>query len=199
MIKNIVFDLGNVLLSFRPEEFLTKKNYAEDYKQKILSDIFRSKEWLLLDNGDINLNEAIDLIASRSSFKKEEIASVFNLRAELMYPLSLNVDLLPDLSKRGFRLFYLSNFPIDIYEEIKAQYSFFKYFDGGLISAEIKFSKPDTRIFEILTEKYLLKPKETLFIDDLEINVKGAEKTGMKGLVTFGSPDISKDLENSLI
>jgi len=199
MIKNIVFDLGNVLINFRPSEFFDKKNYPENIKATILSDIFYSKEWAMMDNGEINTTEAIDAIALKSSLKREEIAHIFNLRAELMFPLDTNVKLLPELKKRGFRLYFLSNFPMDIFEEIKTGYYFFKYFDGGIISSEAKFSKPDSRIYEILLEKYSLIPEECLFIDDLEINVKAAEAGGMKGLVTFGSLEISKELEKALI
>ena len=90
------------------------------------------------------------------------------------------------------------DFPIDIFEEIKTGYYFFKYFDGGVISSEVKFSKPDRRIYEILIEKYLLIPEECLFIDDIELNVKAAEATGMRGLFTFGSLEISKELETAL-
>jgi glucose-1-phosphatase len=199
MIKNIVFDLGNVLLSFKPSEFFEKKRYPENIKTTILTDIFSSKEWRMLDNGDINTSEAIESIALKSSLKREEIALIFNLRSELMFPLDQNVRLLPDLKKRGFGLYFLSNFPIDIFEEVKTGYYFFKYFDGGIISAEVKYSKPDCRIYEILMERYSLVPGECLFIDDIEINVKAAEKTGMKGLFTSGSLEISQEIEKVLI
>jgi putative hydrolase of the HAD superfamily len=198
MIKNLVFDLGNVLISFRPSEFFNKKNFPETIKSKILPDIFGSREWLMLDNGDINTSEAIDRIAEKSSLKKEEIAHIFNLRTEMMFPLDSNVRLLPELRKQGFRLYFLSNFPIDIFEEIRTGYFFFTYFDGGVISSEVKFSKPDKRIFEILLEKYRLVPSESLFVDDVEINVRSAESLGMKGLVTYGSDDISHELEAAL-
>ena len=194
MIKNIVFDLGNVLISFRPVEFFSKNNYPEYIKTKIISDIFGSKEWSMLDNGDINTSEGIDAISLRSSLNREEIAHIFNLRTEMMFPLDQNVRLLPELKKQGFRLYYLSNFPIDIFEEIKTGYYFFRYFDGGVISSEVKFSKPDNRIYEIMLEKYSLLPEECLFIDDVEVNVRAAEALGMKGLVTFGSDEISKEL-----
>ena len=199
MIKNIVFDLGNVLISFRPSEFLDKKNYPEYIKTAILSDIFESKEWGMLDNGNINTAEAIEAISLKSSLKKEEIAHIFNLRTEVMFPLDQNVRLLPELKKQGFKLYYLSNFPLDIFEEIKTGYYFFKYFNGGVISSEVKFSKPDRRIYEILMEKYSLIPEECLFIDDLEINVKGAETAGMNGLYTFGSQDITNEVEKALM
>jgi epoxide hydrolase-like predicted phosphatase len=198
MIKNIVFDLGNVLISFKPSEYFEKKNYPENIKNRILSDIFASKEWLMLDNGDITTPEAIDSIASRSSLRREEIAHIFNLRAELMYPIDPNVRLLPALKKRGFRLYFLSNFPMDVFKEIRAGYYFFKYFEDGIISAEAKLSKPDSRIYELLLEKYCLIPEESLFIDDLEVNVKAAESVGMKGLVTFGSLEITEKIEASL-
>ncbi len=203
MIKNIIFDLGNVLISFRPSEFFDSKGYPDTIKSKILSDIFRSQEWLKLDNGNISTSEAIDAISLKSSLKTEEIAHIFHLRTEIMFPLDQNVRLLPELKKQGFKLYFLSNFPIDIFEEIKTGYYFFTYFDGGVISSEVKFSKPDRRIYEILIEKYLLTPEESLFIDDIEINVRAAEASGMKGLVTYGSEEISKELaavlKNSLL
>jgi epoxide hydrolase-like predicted phosphatase len=194
MIKNIVFDLGNVLISFKPSVFFDNINYPENIKSTILSDIFASREWHKLDNGDISTSEAIDSIALKSSLKREEIAHIFNLRTEMMYPLDQNVRLLPELKKQGFRLYFLSNFPIDIFEEIKTGYFFFKYFDGGVISSEVKFSKPDRRIYEILLNNYSLIPEESLFVDDIEINVRAAENLGMKGLVTYGSEEISKEL-----
>jgi putative hydrolase of the HAD superfamily len=199
MIKNIVFDLGNVLISFKPSEFFNKKNYPENIKATILSDIFGSKEWLMLDNGEINTQETIDAIALKSTLKKEEIAHIFNLRTEVMFPIDQNVRLLPELQKQGYRLYFLSNFPMDVFEEVRTGYYFFKYFNGGIISAEAKFSKPDSRIYEMILEKYSLIPGECLFVDDIEINVRAAEATGMKGFVTNGSLEISKEIEKALL
>jgi putative hydrolase of the HAD superfamily len=194
MIKSLIFDLGNVLISFKPSEFFSKKNYPENIKTKILSDIFGSNEWLMLDNGDINTRQAIENIALKSSLNRDEIGHIFNLRTEIMFPLDQNVRLLPGLKKQGFKLYYLSNFPIDIFEEIKNGYYFFRYFNGGIISSEVKHSKPAPRIYEILMEKYSLLPEECLYIDDIEANVRTAESLGMNGLVTFGSPEISGDI-----
>ena len=196
MIRNIVFDLGNVLISFRPAEYLEKNNYPPEIRKRILTDIFGSQEWLLLDKGEISLVEAIERIAAKSTLKREEIALIFKLRTDIMFPLGSNVKVLPELKKQGFRLYYLSNFPSDIFSEIKNRNSFFKYFDGGIISSEVKHSKPDITIFKIFFEKYNLKPEESLYIDDIEINVKAARSTGMNGCCTYGSFTISKDLKN---
>jgi putative hydrolase of the HAD superfamily len=198
MIKNILFDLGNVLISFKPAEYFEKNKYPENIKNTILSDIFESNEWLLLDNGEISTSDAIEAISRRSSLNKNEIAHIFNLRTDLMFPLDTNVRLLPDLKKRGFRLYFLSNFPSDIFDEIRSGYYFFKYFDGGLISAVAKSSKPDVGIYKSFMEKYSLIANECLFIDDIEKNVKTAESLGMKGIATNGSLEISKEIEKAL-
>jgi HAD superfamily hydrolase (TIGR01509 family) len=198
MIKNIIFDLGNVLISFKPAEFLEKRNYAEKIQKTILNDIFHSPEWKMLDNGDINTNEAIEAISLKSSLKKEEIRLVFELRKELMYPLDENIKSLPALRERGFKLYYLSNFPKDIFEDVKNSYCFFKYFDGGCISAELKLSKPDVEIYKKLLSKYGLEPEESLFIDDIELNVRAAETIGMKGLCASDSQDFYEKIEFAL-
>ena len=128
MIKNIVFDLGNVLISFRPSKYFEDNNYPDTIISKIIPDIFGSKEWLMLDNGDINTSEAIEAISLKSSLQKAEIAHIFNLRTEMMFPLDQNVRLLPELKKQGYRLYFLSNFPLDIFEEIKTGYYLFQIF-----------------------------------------------------------------------
>ena len=198
MIRNIIFDLGNVLISFIPSEYLKKKNYPPNIRNTILNDIFHSEEWKKLDNGDITVSEAIDAISMKSALKREEIALVFNLRAEIMFPLDDNVRLLPELKKHGFRLYYLSNFPLDIFEEIKSGYYFFRYFDGGIISSEVKLSKPDIRIYKYLLDHFELNPEECLYIDDIEENVRASELTGMSGLLTYGAVKISGAIEEKL-
>jgi glucose-1-phosphatase len=198
MIKNIVFDLGNVLISFRPAEYFDKKKYPRNIKETILTDIFGSEEWLMLDKGAISTREAIEGISLKSTMNKEEITHIFNLRSDLLFPIDQNVRVLPELKKQGFRLYFLSNFPMDIWEEVKNGYYFFKYFDGGIISAEAGASKPDPEIYRILLDKYSLIPEECLFIDDLEINVEAAQEIGMNGLVTFGRTGISGEIEKRL-
>jgi glucose-1-phosphatase len=199
MITNIIFDLGNVLLNFKPSDFLTNKKYPETKKNIILRDIFAGKEWALIDNGDITTEQAIESISLRSSLIRDEIASIFNLRVEMMSPVISNIKLLYELKKRDFRLYYLSNFPYDVFKEVYSMYEFFSLFDGGILSSEAKVSKPLPGIYRILLEKYSLKPNESLFIDDLEINVKAAEFEGINGFVTNGSADISPAILEYLI
>jgi FMN phosphatase YigB (HAD superfamily) len=198
MIRNIVFDIGNVLIGFRPEDFLDKSGYSESEKGIILRDIFRSSEWQQIDSGDLSTEEAIERIAARSSMKRHEIASIFDLRMKIFYPIDGNIKLLPSLKERGFKLYFLSNFPSDIFDDVFNGYPFFNYFDGGLISARVKASKPDKKIFEILLEKYSLDPNECLFIDDIAVNVQTAIMVGMRGIYLSVPSELEVLIEKNL-
>jgi putative hydrolase of the HAD superfamily len=183
-----------VLLSWKPGEFFLKSGYNEETTRLILDTVFRSQTWFSLDNGDITKEEAIDLMASKSSLKRDQIESLFNLCTEIIFPLHINIKLLPELKKQGFKLYYLSNFPREFFSEIKSLYEFFTFFDGGIISAEINHSKPDPEIYRIFLERYGLNAAECIYIDDIEINVRAAESVGMKGFLTLGSEDIYGEL-----
>jgi putative hydrolase of the HAD superfamily len=182
MIKNIVFDLGNVLISFKPAEYFDRNGYTSEYKDFLINTIFRSREWQLIDKGELTKGEAIQKISERSSLNPQEIEAVFNLRTKILYPIAGNIKILPGLRKRGFSLYYLSNFPDDIFDEVFESYPFFKFFNGGFISARVNTAKPERKIFEILLEKYSLKAEECLFIDDDELNVRTARSIGMSGI-----------------
>ena len=86
MITTIIFDLGNVLISWKPEEFFDKNGYDKTYKELVLKEVFKSNEWLQLDNGDFTLDEAVERIAENSTLKKDEIRAVFNLRTKIIFP-----------------------------------------------------------------------------------------------------------------
>lgn len=198
MITTIIFDLGNVLLNWKPAEYLDKNGFDSLKKEIILNDVFKSREWMELDNGDITLDEAINSIGSKSALKTEEIRAVFNLRTEIIFPLTPNTRLLPVLKKQGFRLYYLSNFPDDIFDEIYNKYDFFSFFDGGEISARLGVSKPDPRIFRILMEKYSLQPEECLFIDDIHHNTNSAEALGIRAIHLQDPDMLMSEIESIL-
>jgi epoxide hydrolase-like predicted phosphatase len=198
MIKNIVFDLGNVLLSFKPANYLDKMGYSAEYKNIIITDIFKSSEWQLIDKGEMTTGEAIHKISERTSLNPQEIASVFDLRTAILHPIAKNIKMLPALKKRGFKLYFLSNFPDDIFDEVYNRYPFFELFDGGIISARVNVSKPDRKIFEILQDRYSLKAEECLFIDDDELNVRAAGSIGMTGILFMDSADLSELISKKL-
>jgi HAD superfamily hydrolase (TIGR01509 family) len=198
MIRNVIFDLGNVLLCWNPGEYLIESGYSAERAQYILDTVFRSREWFSLDNGDLSREEAIERMDENSTLNKAEISSLFDLSLDIIYPIAKNVNLLPELRKKGYKLYYLSNYPLDFFLDTKKIYSFFDLFDGGIISAEVRFSKPDPEIYNVLMGKYGLLPEESLFIDDNSQNVEAAVKLGMRGFCTEGEHDIEPGLKELL-
>jgi glucose-1-phosphatase len=198
MIKNIVFDLGNVLISFKPADYLDNMDFTAEYKNILIREVFKGREWQLIDNGNMSVGEAIQKISERSLLNPQEIAAVFDLRTKILHPIDRNIEMLPELKKRGFMLYFLSNFPDDIFDEVFDRYPFFKLFDGGIISARVNASKPERRIFEILIEKYSLKAEECVFVDDDESNVRTAGSMGMSGILVLDSEDLPQLINKKL-
>ncbi|MFN8241996.1 MAG: HAD family phosphatase [Bacteroidales bacterium] len=198
MIRNIVFDLGNVLLNWNPEQHFIRKGLSHEEREVILSEVFRAPEWPMLDNGDLSLWEAVERISVRSTLNTDQILAAFNSRLEILFPLDFNIKLLPGLKKAGFKLYYLSNFPEDIFDEVTAKNSFFTLFDGGIISARVRLSKPDPEIFRHLAGNYNLEYGETLFIDDIKTNVDAAVSLGMKGIHLKDQTGLRAHLEELL-
>lgn len=197
MIRNIVFDLGNVLLSWKPGEFLIKSGYDAASARQALDAVFHSKAWSMLDNGDITREEAVEIMSSGSSLKRDRITALFDLCHEIIFPISENIIMLPELKKQGFKLYYLSNYSLWFFGETKRKYDFFSWFDGGIISAEARLSKPDPEIFRTFISRYTLIPGESLFIDDIEDNVKAAELIGMKVIHLSESDSLESKLVES--
>lgn len=182
MIKNIIFDLGNVLIKYSPESFL-EKNVKKERQEKFIATVFKSKEWLELDRGTLSYEDAIEKFAEIIPEDRENLEKLFkNNIMDCLAPIEENIEILKKLKKKGYNLFVLSNFHRPAFEHVQKEWEFFDEFDGGVISCYCHLLKPNQRIYELLLARYGLIPEETLFIDDTKINVEKAEKIGMEGI-----------------
>ncbi|GAA0684951.1 MULTISPECIES: HAD family hydrolase [Clostridium] len=194
MIKNIVFDIGNVLLNFKPVEYLRTKMEEENIKS-VKEAVFDSPEWPMLDEGTITEKEAIRVISERNAEIKDLVELAFDNWYDMLTPIENSVKLLKELKAKGYNLYYLSNFQELAYDYIIKEYEFFGLFDGGVASFAEKLMKPDKDIYEKLMERYDLKPEECLFMDDTALNIDGAENVGMKGIVFTTAEDAMDKLK----
>ncbi|MGL4308086.1 HAD family hydrolase [Cetobacterium sp. SF1] len=182
MIKNVVFDIGNVLLTFNPRKHLEELGFPEDIRERIYAEIFESEEWILLDKGVITEEEATETFCQRARDIGKEIRLTMATWKDMLKPIEETVDILKDLEDRGYRIYFLSNFHRKAYEEMYLKYDFLRIGQGKVISYEIESIKPDTKIYKKLLETYKLKPEETIFIDDSLANIEAAEKLGIIGI-----------------
>lgn len=195
MIKNIIFDLGNVLLDFSPKDYL-KKKIDENNIEPVYEAVFKSEEWPMLDRGTITENEAKDNIISRNKMYEDDIVKTFENWYELLVPITINVNIMKALKEKGYKIYYLSNFHSAAFEYVTGKYEFFKTFDGGVVSFKEKKLKPEKEIYEILVNRYNLKPEESIFIDDVLENVEGASKVGIQTVHLYDIDILKKELSN---
>ena len=187
-IRNIVFDLGNVIINIDPDLTLQKfrnmgvANFDEMYSIMRQTDVFDR-----LDTGKITLPEFRNAIREYAKINLTDKQINDAWCAMLLDFPEENVELLQKLRAEGYKLYLLSNtnkMHIDYYTEyLKQQFGsdlLSGLFDRTFYSHEIGYRKPNREAFEYVLKSEGLKPVETLFIDDLEHNVIGARQSGMQ-------------------
>ena len=182
MIKNIIFDIGNVLLEFKPLDYL-KRTFNDDNIEKLLyKEIFQSEEWLHLDRGILTQEQAVKIISLRNPTYEIHIKKCMDNWIDILTPIEGTVKILNQLKEKGYKLYLLSNFHSLAFETICSKYDFFKHFDGGIISYKENLLKPEAEIYTKLLDTYNLNAEECLFIDDTLVNIEAADRLGIKTL-----------------
>ena len=132
MIKNIIFDLGNVLLDFNPKAHI-KSKVTEEKVEEIYKCIFLSDEWPMLDRGTISEEDAKINIINRNIENEELINLVFENWYDILIPIESSVEVLKKLKQNGYKIYYLSNFHLAAFEYVIKKYDFFELFDNKFI------------------------------------------------------------------
>ncbi|HBT51794.1 MAG TPA: HAD family phosphatase [Petrotoga sp.] len=191
-LRNIVFDLGNVLFKFDPEGILDDLFKDPLVKRKLKEAVFTTSIWKELDRGTLSFEEAKKIFHEKNPDLKEEINILLKEWKNYLHPITENVEILPKL-KENNKLFILSNFHEDAFNYIRGKYSFFDIFDGMVISYKEKLLKPEKEIYQLLLNRYNLKPEETIFVDDIVENIQAAEELGIKSILYKG-PEALREL-----
>jgi HAD superfamily hydrolase (TIGR01509 family) len=193
-IKNIIFDLGGVLIEWDPNKFL--KEIFKNIEVKELKEFgVIHKIRLELDKGLINNEEAISKIEN-DALKKEFQILLDNIE-NCLIPLDEGVKILNEIKEqKKYNLYILSNYHEKFYLNISKKYyeEIFSKFDGGVISYEIKYIKPEKKIYTSLLNKYNLDPRETIFIDDNKDNILMSNKLDIYGILCDNHENVKKEL-----
>ena len=196
-IKNIVFDLGRVLIKFEPKEYI-EQNVPEEKREDFYNGIFGSAEWLMLDRGTLSYEDAKKIFKERVTGADKQIDRLFDVDLfEILQPIEENVKLLPKL-KEKYNLYILSNFHQPAFEHIFKKYDFFRLFDGHTVSCYYYLLKPEKEIYDTLIDKFNLIPEETVFIDDTKVNIDACEKEGIRGIHLPDYTELKQKLEEFL-
>lgn len=183
MIKNIIFDFGNIIVKFDYKLANYMNKYSDEVRQFLIDNVIYSEEWErkgLIDLGTVTLEEAANRINERTNnIYKDE---VYEFLTTFSYNLEINGDilnLLKRLKNDGYKLYVLSNTNDGTWSVFKDRLE--PLFDGLVLSYKIHEIKPNKAIYDYLLDTYKLNPEECLFIDDREANIKAANELGIKG------------------
>ena len=179
MIKNIVLDMGNVLLDFRPEYVMDQFCSSEEERDVIRRELFDGPEWQMGDRGDIKDKDRYDLVKKRVPEKYHEALKNCALHWDIcMDPIDGAREFCETVKEKGYRIFVLSN-ASDLFYVYFPKFLPLDFFDGVFVSADFRMLKPDVEIYKTFLNKYGLKGEECLFIDDRQDNIEGAGKAGL--------------------
>ena len=187
MIRNIVFDMGQVMIRWNPEYLLDRGNFSQEDRALLLKEVFRSVEWVQLDRGSISLKEGHAAMCRRLPERLHRAAWDYgvNWYAHPIVPMPGMDALVRELKDRGYGIYLLSNCSIPLRQNLH-RLPAVDAFDGFFVSAEHVLLKPQHEIFEKFFATFGLNPQECFFVDDAVANIEGALVCGMEGAVFRG-------------
>lgn len=181
MIQNIVFDVGWVLFSYRPKEFVERYCPSPADAELVNRELFEAPEWAETDRGTLTDEEYLSLVLGRVPERLRKVTRWLFLNwHEMPQPFPETEELVRTLKRNGYGLYILSNMSsrfYRFYQRIPA----IRCFDGIIVSSDVRQVKPEPEIYRTLFERFRLKPEECFFIDDRPENIAAGEELGMKG------------------
>jgi len=188
-IRNVVFDLGGVLLEWNPAKIVARAfdNPAEG--QAVMREIFLHPDWLKFDSGQLTELQAIRLFARKTNRNEDQIRDLMAIYRDSLAPIPESVDFFYELKNSGLRLFCASNIHQSVFRDLAKRHTFLNDFDGVVTSGRIGILKPSPEFYEHLLAAHALNPAETAFVDDRADNVDGALRAGLHGIIFVNVTD----------
>ncbi len=185
-IRNIVFDVGMVLIDFCWERHCKNLGFHDEMIQAFDENMISSKYWDLMDEGLIQEQDAIkEFIKAMPQYEKQ-IEQFWSMPEGFVEEYDYATPMIQQLKQKGYKVYLLSNYPLGMYQVHWHTFSFFKEVDGYIVSAQECMKKPDERIYRLLCDRYQIKAEECLFVDDRQVNVDAAISVGMESVLFEG-------------
>ena len=186
MIKQVIFDMGNVLIEWDPDKIVARRGLTGSDAKLLRREVFDCVEWTALDHGTMSAEEALSRICRRLPERLYEAAArcVYGWWKDELVPIEGVEELIREIDALGYGVYVLSNATSHLHEYLP-RLPAHECFRGLIVSADWKLLKPERAIYERLFSLYGLKPEECFFIDDNPLNIDGARCAGMPGTVFF--------------
>lgn len=195
-INTIIFDLGGVLIDWNPRYLYRKIFKTEEEVTWFLENICTG-EWNDQQDGGRSFEEATkELIQKHPEWEEPITAWYGRWRETIAGPIEGTVQILKEIKEsKKYALYALTNWSAETFPWALDNFDFLHWFEGIVVSGVEKSRKPLPDFFQILFDRYAIKPSEALFIDDNLHNIDGAKAFGMNTITFKSSEQLLKDLQ----
>ena len=185
ILKNLVFDMGNVLIEWNSEKILQAITDDKKLQNLLRKEVFETGLWVQTDEGVKTREEMIEIVSDKIGEEyRNEITQLSRYWYKYVDVYTKVQDRIIELSKNGYNIYILSNTAYTFYDLVKEGYLPVTSIAKGIVlSCEERVLKPNEKIYNILLERYNLDPHNTMFFDDLPENIWGAARCGINGFV----------------
>ena len=199
MIRNIIFDLGGVLIDWNPKYVYRTVFQTEEKVDWFLNNI-TTMEWNVQQDGGRTFAEANEILIAQYPEYADIIKLYFDRWEEMLGgPIDETVALLKELKESNkYKIVALTNWSAETFPVALERYDFLGWFDGIVVSGVEKCKKPDRKIYDIILDRYNLNPAESVFIDDNVENIIAAQDLGIKAVHFKDSEQARIDLSTIL-
>jgi len=195
-IKAIIWDLGGVLIDWNPA-YVFDKMFDDEEKKKVFFESICTSDWNENQDAGRPIKEATEELVAQHPEWKEYIEAYYGKWIEMLGgPIHGTVEIFREMKEKGkYKLYALTNWSGELFPVALGLYDFLHWFDGRVVSGDEKMRKPAPEFYQLLLNRYELKPAETLFIDDNLRNLKAADELGIR-TIHFQSPEqLRKELK----
>ena len=196
-VSAVVFDLGGVLIDWDPRYVYRPLFGGDEAAMEAFLATVCTPEWNRRQDAGRPWSEAIATLTTEHPGQRDLIAAYWERWQEMLgEAIAPSVDVVAELRADGVPLYALSNWSAETFPIARPRYPFLEWFDGIVISGDVRSAKPDRQIYEALLERHGLDPESVVFVDDVAANVAAAEELGMRGIRFTGAPDLRRELVN---
>lgn len=199
MIKNIIFDIGDVLMRFTWNDYVTELFKGDTTRINAVNEaINKTGLWIELDKNIMTEEETISRMLAYDPASSADVKLALDNARLCFNRLDYSVPWVKELKVQGYNVYFLSNYSKFNIKAAPEVLDFIQYMDGGVFSCDVQLIKPDPAIYQYLWNKYQLTPNECIFIDDRIENVEAAISLGMQAIHFTGYPETKEALDKLL-
>jgi len=190
--NTVVFDIGGVLLDWNPR-YLYRQIFEDEQEMEYFLTHVCSNTWNLLQDAGRPPAEGVAELSERYPHYADHIAAYHHRWLETLgETIHDSVAILRELQNRPNPIYAITNFNQENFALCLERYDFLNEFEGIVVSGEVKLLKPDPAIYLRLLQTHNLRAEDCVFIDDSEVNAKGAQRVGMHS-IHFQNPAQLRD------